>query len=137
VNAIRRQPRRSAKAAPGAARSGRLGAGDGLDGSDDGGLLTPGHKSVFYRPRFVNGPMVLVRLSDGVHLTPDGEAWYAAAIIETKPFIAPPTPTHSPTPTPTPTTTTTPPPTEVPTLTSTPTPDPTETPTQIASSPAP
>ncbi len=42
--------------------------------------LTPGHVFRFDGPRFRSGPLVRLRLSDGLHLTPDGGAWYAAAI---------------------------------------------------------
>jgi hypothetical protein len=42
--------------------------------------LTPGHVFRFSGPRFVNGPTVPLRLSDGIHLTPEGSAWYGAAI---------------------------------------------------------
>ncbi len=42
--------------------------------------LSPGHVFVFNRPGFVDGPMVAVRSSDGVHLTSEGELWYAAAL---------------------------------------------------------
>jgi lysophospholipase L1-like esterase len=42
--------------------------------------LSPGHVFAWKRPRFVNGPMVEVRSSDGVHLSPDGELWYASAL---------------------------------------------------------
>jgi hypothetical protein len=42
--------------------------------------LTPGHVFRFDGPKFRNGPIVRLRLPDGLHLTPDGSAWYAAAI---------------------------------------------------------
>jgi len=42
--------------------------------------LSPAHVFAWKRPRFVNGPMVVVRSGDGVHLSPDGELWYAAAL---------------------------------------------------------
>ena len=42
--------------------------------------LSPGHVFAWKRPRFVGGPMVEVRSGDGVHLVPDGELWYAAAL---------------------------------------------------------
>ena len=35
--------------------------------------LTPGHVFRFSGPRFVNGPTVLLRLSDGIHLDPGGQ----------------------------------------------------------------
>jgi hypothetical protein len=43
--------------------------------------LTPGHVFTAIRPAFPNGPLVNVRLSDGVHLTPAGELWYGAALL--------------------------------------------------------
>jgi hypothetical protein len=68
--------------------------------------LTPHHIFVPKRPQFPNGPLVTVRDADGLHLTPAGEDWYGAALLEVKP-VAPlptqtPTPTRIPTPTPTP-----------------------------------
>ena len=48
--------------------------------SDADNSLTPSHIFVWQRPRFVNGPMTMVRSADGVHLTPAGELWYAAAL---------------------------------------------------------
>ena len=48
--------------------------------------LTPGHVFVSERPAYPshdpNGPLVTVRLSDGVHLTPAGQLWYGAALIK-------------------------------------------------------
>ena len=43
--------------------------------------LTPGHVFTRMRPAYPNGPMVDVRLSDGIHLTPAGELWYGAALL--------------------------------------------------------
>ena len=43
--------------------------------------LTPGHVYTAARPAYPHGATVLVRLSDGVHLTPAGELWYAAALL--------------------------------------------------------
>jgi hypothetical protein len=43
--------------------------------------LTPGHVFVQKRPAFPWGPLVDVRLSDGVHLTPAGALWYGAALL--------------------------------------------------------
>jgi hypothetical protein len=84
--------------------------------------LTPHHVFEALRPAFPEGPMVSVRTPDGLHLTAQGADWYAAALLEVKPFVAPrppsttmlapnpkPTdilraqPTPAPTPTPTPT----------------------------------
>ncbi len=48
--------------------------------ADDG--LTPGHVFTATRPAYPAGPPVLVRLSDGVHLTPAGELWYGAALLD-------------------------------------------------------
>lgn len=48
--------------------------------ADADNWLSPGHVFVWQRPRFGGGPLVTVRAIDGVHLTPDGEAWYAAAL---------------------------------------------------------
>ncbi len=42
--------------------------------------LSPGHVFAWKRPRFVTGPLVDVRAADGVHLTAEGELWYAAAL---------------------------------------------------------
>jgi hypothetical protein len=42
--------------------------------------LTPGHVFRMYGPRFAAGPAVPLRLVDGIHLTPEGSAWYGAAI---------------------------------------------------------
>jgi hypothetical protein len=44
--------------------------------------LTPGHVFEQYRPDFVTGRLVDVRLSDGVHLTAAGALWYGAALSE-------------------------------------------------------
>ena len=44
--------------------------------------LTPGHVFTATRPAYPHGPPVLVRLSDGVHLTPAGELWYGAALLD-------------------------------------------------------
>jgi hypothetical protein len=44
--------------------------------------LTPGHVFEQYRPDFVTGRLVDVRLSDGVHLTAAGALWYGAALAE-------------------------------------------------------
>jgi hypothetical protein len=42
--------------------------------------LTPGHRFAWKRPAFPgNGPLVTVRRSDGVHVTPAGALFYAAA----------------------------------------------------------
>jgi hypothetical protein len=43
--------------------------------------LTPGHVYTSTRPAYPDGPPVRVRLSDGVHLTPEGELWYGAALL--------------------------------------------------------
>ena len=43
--------------------------------------LTPGHVYTAARPAYPHGATVVVRLSDGVHLTPAGELWYAAALL--------------------------------------------------------
>ncbi len=43
--------------------------------------LTPGHVYTAMRPAYPHGDVVAVRLSDGVHLTPAGELWYAAALL--------------------------------------------------------
>lgn len=43
--------------------------------------LTPGHVYTATRPAYPHGATVVVRLSDGVHLTPAGELWYAAALL--------------------------------------------------------
>jgi hypothetical protein len=43
--------------------------------------LTPGHIFVQDRPEYPKGPLVAVRLSDGIHLTPAGELWYGAALL--------------------------------------------------------
>ena len=43
--------------------------------------LTPGHRFSWERPAFPgNGPMVTVRTTDGVHLLPEGQLYYAAAL---------------------------------------------------------
>lgn len=43
--------------------------------------LTPGHVFEWQRPAFPgNGPETVVRLSDGVHVTPAGALYYAAAL---------------------------------------------------------
>jgi hypothetical protein len=42
--------------------------------------LSPGHVFAWKRPAFVKGPMVVVRSADGIHLTAEGELWYAAAL---------------------------------------------------------
>jgi hypothetical protein len=43
--------------------------------------LTPGHLFTYTRPAFPgNGPTVIVRAPDGVHLTPAGAAYYGAVI---------------------------------------------------------
>jgi hypothetical protein len=48
-------------------------------GADD--ALSPRHRFAWNRPAFPgNGPMVTVRASDGVHLLPPGELYYAAAL---------------------------------------------------------
>jgi hypothetical protein len=44
--------------------------------------LTPGHVFTATRPAYPHGPLVQVRLSDGVHLTPAGELWYGAALLD-------------------------------------------------------
>jgi hypothetical protein len=44
--------------------------------------LTPGHVFTSTRPAYPHGPVVTVRLSDGVHLTPAGELWYGAALLD-------------------------------------------------------
>lgn len=44
--------------------------------------LTPGHVFAQLRPDLATGKMVNVRLSDGIHLTPAGARWYAAALLE-------------------------------------------------------
>ncbi len=44
--------------------------------------LTPGHVYTRQRPAYPNGPLVDVRLSDGVHLSPAGEIWYGAALVQ-------------------------------------------------------
>jgi hypothetical protein len=44
--------------------------------------LTPGHVFTATRPAYPHGPPVLVRLSDGVHLTDAGELWYGAALLD-------------------------------------------------------
>jgi hypothetical protein len=42
--------------------------------------LTPGHRFVWQRPAFPgSGPVVTVRRSDGLHVTPAGSLYYAAA----------------------------------------------------------
>ncbi len=46
--------------------------------------LTPGHVFRRQRSAYPSGPIVDVRLSDGVHLTPAGEQWYGAALLEAK-----------------------------------------------------
>lgn len=43
--------------------------------------LTPGHVYTATRPAYPHGPTVLVRLSDGIHLTRAGALWYAAALL--------------------------------------------------------
>jgi hypothetical protein len=44
--------------------------------------LTPGHRFYWQRPAFPgNGPMVTVRAPDGVHVTPAGSLYYAAAFV--------------------------------------------------------
>ena len=44
--------------------------------------LTPGHVYTPQRPAYPNGPLVDVRLSDGVHLSVAGELWYGAALLQ-------------------------------------------------------
>lgn len=48
--------------------------------------LTPGHVFVWKRPAYpshaANGPLVTVRLADGVHLTDAGRLWYGAALAQ-------------------------------------------------------
>ena len=44
--------------------------------------LTPGHVYSQERPAYPNGPLIDMRLSDGVHLSPAGEIWYAAALLQ-------------------------------------------------------
>jgi hypothetical protein len=44
--------------------------------------LTPGHLYTATRTAYPHGPPVLVRLSDGVHLTRAGELWYGAALLD-------------------------------------------------------
>jgi hypothetical protein len=44
--------------------------------------LTPGHVFSPTRPAYPDGPLVAVRLSDGVHLTPEGALWYGAALLD-------------------------------------------------------
>lgn len=44
--------------------------------------LTPGHVFTATRPAYPHGSSVVVRLSDGVHLTPAGELWYGAALLD-------------------------------------------------------
>ena len=87
--------------------------------------LTPGHVFQQSRPAYPHGKPVVVRTSDGVHLTPAGALWYGAALLDPKPHRTTPAPIPTPTPTPTPTAT----PTATPTPTPTPTPSPTATPT--------
>ncbi len=43
--------------------------------------LTPGHEFSTTRPAYPHGPPVVVRLSDGVHLTPAGQLWYGSALL--------------------------------------------------------
>ena len=43
--------------------------------------LTPGHVFAQRRRAFLNGPLVNVRLPDGVHLTTAGEIWYGLALL--------------------------------------------------------
>lgn len=45
-------------------------------------LLTPDHVFAWMRPLTSGGASVLVRLSDGVHLTPAGATLYARALLE-------------------------------------------------------
>lgn len=44
--------------------------------------LTPHHIFAQKRPEYPSGPLVDVRLSDGIHLTPAGELWYGAALLK-------------------------------------------------------
>ena len=48
--------------------------------ADADNSLSPGHVFTMKRPQFVDGPMVDVRTSDGVHLTDAGEVWFAVAL---------------------------------------------------------
>lgn len=87
--------------------------------SDADDNLTPGHIYQQYRPAYPHGKSVVVRASDGIHLTPAGALWYGAALLDphpNQPSITP-IPTPSPTPTPTPSAT----PSEQPTPSPTPT----------------
>ena len=44
--------------------------------------LTPGHRFVWNRPAFPGtGPLITVRKPDGVHVTPAGALYYAAAFV--------------------------------------------------------
>jgi hypothetical protein len=43
--------------------------------------LSPGHVFSPVRPAYPDGPLVTVRLSDGIHLTPAGALWYGAALL--------------------------------------------------------
>ncbi len=44
--------------------------------------LTPGHRFVWQRPAFPGkGPLVTVRRPDGIHVTPAGALYYAAAFV--------------------------------------------------------
>lgn len=46
--------------------------------ADDG--LTPGHVFTMTRPTYGGGPVVTVRLTDGIHLTTDGATYYGHAL---------------------------------------------------------
>lgn len=43
--------------------------------------LTPGHVFTWTRPQLGTGRSVVVRTTDGVHLTSDGQAWFALALF--------------------------------------------------------
>jgi hypothetical protein len=47
-------------------------------GADD--ALTPGHVFTWMRPKLFGGSVVVVRMSDGVHLTSDGQLLYGSAL---------------------------------------------------------